>query len=479
MRRALLLLLAGLTTAVGLIQVAPPPDEGPNFATVDVAEPDGAVSSPSVWYCPWVEAGDIVDTDIMVSTDVDVDVNLTLLDPLTNEAPTVTEFSIVGPGAAGIDTGAILRRGESPALVEISDGPAAAASMAWADSLLSGDRCIVSVPKVWYLTGGTTRTGSFTELRLFNPFADNAEVTIVAYSEFGVDLVADLDGLDVEGRSWTTIDLEKYLPFRDELAFTITSTKGLVIPALIRTDDRGEAMWPGSAPSETWDFPVVTTGGLEPFIAVLSAGEDQILVSVDILTEDGSVRNAREITIDSSIPALIPLSDLAAAPFGVRLRATSPIAASVIAVVPVEEVDGGEGELSDENTTTSTSETATTTIAETEQTFIRGLAGTVGIARPSSGWIVPIDTLPQNETTMWILNAGGDAVTVAVDPLGQVEFSLEQQTFTVGPGSIYGVEIDVGIGIYGYHVTADGPVSVSWEISGERGAALVAGIPDQ
>jgi len=479
MRRALLLLLAGFTAAVGLIQVAPPPEEGPNFATVDAAEPDGAVSSPSVWYCPWVEAGDIVDTDIMVSTDVDVDVTLTLLDPLTNEAPTVTDFSIVGPGAAGIDTGAILRRGESPALVEISDGPAAAASMAWADSLLSGDRCIVSVPKVWYLTGGTTRTGSFTELRLFNPFADNAEVTIIAYSEFGVDLVADLDGLDVEGRSWTTIDLEPYLPFRDELAFTITATKGLVIPALIRTDDRGEAMWPGSAPSETWDFPIVTIGGLEPFIAVLSAGEDQILVSIDILTEDGSVRNAREITIDSSIPALIPLSDLAAAPFGVRLRATSPIAASVIAVVPAEEVDGGEGELSDEVTTTSTGDTATTTIAEPEQTFIRGLAGTVGIARPSSGWIVPIDTLPQNETTMWILNAGGDAVNVEVDPLGQVEFSLEQQTFVVEPGSIYGVEIDVGIGIYGYHVTADGPVSVSWEISGERGAALVAGIPDQ
>jgi len=479
MRRVILVLLAGFAAVVGLIQVAPPPSEAPSFVVADAIEPDGAVSSPSVWYCPWVEAGDVVDTDVMVATDVDVDVNLTLLDPLTNEAPTVTDFSIIGPGAAGVDTGSILRRGESPALVEISDGPAAAASLAWGDALLSGDRCTVSVPKVWYLTGGTTKIGSFTELRLFNPFADHAEVSITAYSEFGVDLVAELDGLDVAGRSWATIDMATHLPFRDDLAFTVTATKGLVIPALIRTDDRGEAMWPGSAPSDTWDFPIVTTGGLEPFIAVLSAGEDQILVSVDILTEDGPLRNAREITIDSSIPALIPLSDLAAAPFGVRLRATSPIAASVFAVVPSEEFDGDEGELPGDETTTSTTDTATTTVAEPEPVFIRGLAGTIGIARPASEWIVPIDTLPQNETTMWVFNAGGDAVTVEIVALGDFEFGGDQQVAVVDPGSIHRVEIEVGIGVYGYHVAADGPVSVSWEIFGERGAALVAGIPDR
>lgn len=481
MRRTILILFAGLAAVVGLIQIAPPPPEVPDFGTVDIDEPDGAVASQSTWYCPWVEAGDVVDTDIMVATDVTVDVTLTLLDPLTNEDPTVTGYSIIGPGAAGVDTGAILRRGESPALVEISDGPAAAASLEWADSTLSGDRCIVSVPKVWYLTGGTTKVGSITELRLFNPFADNAEVKITAYSEFGIDLVAELDGLDVAGRSWTTIDMERYLPFRDELAFTVTSTKGLVIPALIRTDERGEGMWSGTSPSDTWDFPIVTTGGLEPFISVLSAGEDQIVISVDILTEDGSVRGAREVTIDSQIPVLIPVSDLAAPPFGVRLRASAPIAASVVAVIPTVQVEGGEGDgASEGEATTSTTEAASTTkIAETEESFIKGMAGTVGVARPASEWIVPIDTLPDNETTMWILNAGVDAVTVEIVPLGEVDYHGGDEPFTVEPGSIFGVEVDVGIGIYGYLVNADGPISVAWEMSGERGAVLVTGVPGQ
>ena len=478
MKRAILILLAGFAAVVGLIQVAPPPPTVPDFGTIDIAEPDGAVASKSVWYCPWVEAGDVVDTDVMVATDVDVDTKLTLLDPLTNEAPSIAEYSIVGPGAAGISTGDVLRRGESPALVEISDGPAAAASLEWGDSVLSGDRCIVSVPKVWYLTGGTTKTDSFTELRLFNPFADSAEVSITAYSDFGVDVVSELDGFDVAGRSWATIDMEQYLPFRDELAFTVTSTKGLVIPALIRTDDRGEGMWPGTPPSDLWDFPIVTTGGLEPFISVLSAGEDQITISVDILTETGSIRNAREVTIDSGTPALIPLSDLAAPPFGVRLRATAPIAATALAVTPAPEVDGGEGDVS--AATTSTSEpSSTTTVAGEGEEFIKGLAGTIGLSTPSSSWIVPLDTLPGNETTMWILNGGTDVVTAEIVPLGEVEFHGGEQSIVIEPGTIFGVEVDVGIGIYGYHVEADGPVSVAWEMSGERGAALVAGVPDR
>lgn len=303
-----------------------------------------------------------------------------------------------------------------------------------------------------------------------------------------MDLVADLDGLDVPGRSWTTIDMEPFLPFRDELAFTVSTSSGLVIPALIRTDDRGEGMWPGSSPSETWDFPIVTTGGLAPFISVLAAAQDDVLVSVDILTEDGVLRNAREVNVDSSVPTLIPLADLALPPFGVRLRATDLIAASVVAVTPSEEVDGGEGELGEdveEIVETTTTEASTTTaegaevVEEVEEPFIRGLAGSVGIATPSSGWIVPLDTLPENRTTLWILNPGGSDVTVDAEPLGEVEFHGGEKTIVVGPGSIAGIEVDVGIGVFGYHVVADGPVSVAWEMSGERGAVLVAGIPDQ
>ncbi len=478
MRRAVLLLLAGLIGVVGLMQVPGEPPAAPEWGEVGGADPgSGAVASPTVWYCPWVEAGDVVDTDVIVVTEPDVDVGLTLLDPVANEAPSTLDVSIVGPGAAAVSTGTILRVGESPATVEISNGPAAASVMLYSDGFITADQCVASVPKIWYLTGGSTKTGTTTRLRLFNPFADDAEVSITAWSEFALDLVPDFDAIDVAGRSWTTLDLEPFLPFRDELAFSITATKGLVIPALVRSDERGEGMWPGTGPSETWDFPIVTSEGLEPFIAVMSAGDDAIVVTLDIVGEGGAIRNAREITIDSSAPALIPLSDLAAAPFGVRVRATAPIAATAIAVVAPE---GAVGEFDDETPTTeetTTSEATTdSTAPPAEEVFVKGLAGTVGSPRPASEWIVPLDTLPDSATTLWIMNTGTEDASVTYAPLGDADYGTGVAV-VVPAESILGVPVDPGIGYYGYIVTSDLPVSVAWAISGPRGVAIAAGIP--
>jgi hypothetical protein len=472
MRAALLLILAAAIGYVGFIQVAPLPERGPEFGEVGITEPEGAVASPSVWYCPWVEAGDVIDTSLLISSEITIDVDMTLLDPIANTDPTEFDFTLFGPGGTRIDAGNIVRRGESPTVIEVSDGPAAVASLQRADALVAGDRCTVSVPKVWYLTGGSTKTGTFTEIRLFNPFADNAEVSITAYSEFNLDLVAEFDDIDVAGRSWTTIDMEPFLPFRDELAFTIESSTGLVIPALVRSDERGEAMWPGTAPSQTWDFPVVASGGLEPFLAVMSAGGDGITVTVDVVTETGTVFGAREITIDASAPALIPLADIAAPPFGVRVRASGPIAASSFAVVPTGLADGGEGG-EGEITTTTSDESSTNTVA-TEEEFMRGLAGTVGATSTSSKWIVPLDTLLESETTLWVMNNTDGPAMVSLLPLAETE--LPAIEITVEPGTVVGVPVDVGVGTFGFTVTADRSVSVAWDISGPRGVAIVAGI---
>jgi hypothetical protein len=484
-RRIALLLLAGLLGVVGLMQVPREDTPPPEWGTVDATDPgSGAVASPTVWYCPWVEAGDVADTDVIVVSEPDVDVGLTLLNPVSNEQPSTLDLSIVGPGASAVSTGTVLRVGESPATVEISNGPAAAAVMQYSDGFISADRCVASVPKIWYLTGGSTKTGTTTRLRLFNPFADDAEVSITAWSEFALDLIPDFDAIDVAGRSWTTIDFEPFLPFRDELAFSVTTTRGLVIPVLVRSDERGEGMWPGTGPSETWDFPIVTAEGLEPYIAVKSTGDDGIIVSLDIVGQDGAISNAREITIDSSAPALIPLSDLAAAPFGVRVRATAPIAATAIAVVAPE---GAVGEFDDEtpadDATTTTEATTDSTEAPAENVFVKGLAGTVWSPRAALEWVVPLDTLPDSVTTLWVMNTGTMDVNVSYAPLGDADYELGDgddqpgSAVVVPAESIVPIPVEAAIGYYGYILTSDGPISVAWEIAGPRGVAIAAGIP--
>ena len=481
MRRFILAIAAALLGIAGFIQLAPDEAAAPDFGGTDTTIPDGAVSSPSAWYCPWVAAGDVVDTDIITATEPNVEITYTLLDPLANAEPSEATVELIGPGATALSTGNVLRVGESPAIVELSDGPATVASMQYADNFVTADQCLVSVPKIWYLTGGSTKTGTFTRLRLFNPFADNAEVTITAYSEFNLDLVAELEGFDVAGRSWTTIDFENVLPFRDELAFTVTSNQGLVIPALIRTDERGEGMWPGMAPAEAWEFPVASPGALSGQVAVMTAGDDQVIVTVDVVTETGTVRGAREIVVDSSAPALIPLDDLAAPPFGVRVRATAPIAATLIATVPEADVEGGEGGEGGEgdepaDTTTTTTEDTTTTTEVTEEEFVRGLAGTIGVSRPSSSWVIPVDTFPNATTTLWVMNTSTEPVAVDVAPIGETDYAA-LESFEIPAESIVGVPVDGGIGIFGYRIEAARPVSVGWEIAGQQGVAITSGIP--
>jgi len=479
MRRVALLVLAGLAGVAGFVQIAAPPPPAPEFESSHTGESDAAAANATVWYCPWVEAGDVLDSTVVVATIGDASVDMTLLDPLTNAEPTKFSFDLMGPGATGIDTGNLLRRGESPAIIEFSDGPASAISMQIADGLVSADRCVVSIPKKWYLTGGSTKTGTFTEIRLFNPFADNAEVSITTHSEFDLDLSPDLDSIDVAGRAWTTIDLEPFFPFRDELVFEIVAQQGLVIPVLIRTDEHGEAMWTGTSAAQTWEFPVVSAGGLEPSLAIMSAGDDAISISIDIITEMGTTVAAREVVVDSTAPVLVPLGDLAAAPFGARVTASAPVVATVVATVPDDAESGGEGELpGDATTTTSDSIDTTDTTAVVDEVFLRGLAGTVGSSLTATSWIVPLNTIAGSETTLWMMNGGNDDATVTVLPLGESEFLVEDSV-QIPAGTIVGLPIDVGIGTFGYEVVSDIPITVAWEIVGDRGVALVSGIASE
>jgi hypothetical protein len=60
--------------------------------------------------------------------------------------------------------------------------------------------------------------------------------------------------------------------------------------------------------------------------------------------------------------------------------------------------------------------------------------------------------------------------------LSEDEF-LSQETVQIAPGTILSIPVDRGIGVFGYRLTSDVPISAAWEIVGDRGVALVAGIP--
>jgi hypothetical protein len=493
LRRLLALVAVVALTLLAASQAAPAPREEPAFGGTQPPEPEGAVSKSSVWYCSWVDSGGVRDSIYGVASVVDVDVTISLPSPVPNEPPDTFDFDIVGPGARGIDTSVIVRRGEAPGIVEFGDGPASAATVMWADALASGDRCVVSVPKLWHLPGGTTRIGAFLSLRLFNPFPENAKVTVNAVSEFGNVPLPELEGFDVPGRTWRTIDLSQTIPLFDDVAVTVSTSQGIVIPSLVLADSAGEASWPGTGLSTTWEFPVAVDGGLAPFVAVSNTGGVAAEVVVDIFTPDGPIPDAAARTVEPGTPLRISLGEFAAPPFGVRVRSSVPIAAVVQGTELVAtDADEGDEEAAppdapadeaapdeaapDEAAPDEAAPDGEVAVAE-EEAPIRGLAGTVGAIEPARRWMLPaVGLVPETTATIWVMNTGGSPATLTVTPLG--DESETPDKVRVEPGSVLGLPVGSPLvtGASGYSIDATEPVSVAWSLAGPRGVAYVAGV---
>lgn len=474
MRRILTLVLAVGLGLVAVSLVAPDAAPFPEFGTTVPPEPDGAVGDSSVWYCSLVDSGAVHDSSFELATAVDVDGLITLPSPIPNEDPDSLDFAVEGPGALSVDVAEIIRRGEAPGIVEFDDGPAATTAVVWADAVLTGDRCVVSVPKLWHLPGGTTADGFFLNLRLFNPFPESAKVTVTAVSEFGSEPLAGFEGLDVAGRSWVTFDLSRTIPFLDNVTFIVATEQGIVIPSLALADDFDEASWPGIGLATTWDFPATGPTALESSVALSNTGREDAIVAIDIFTVDGPLLDATTVTVPPAAPLRVVLSDLAAPPFGIRVRSDVPIAAMVQTRVPVPDEDEGEEIPPDEGEGTSGEEASD--VAQVPP--VRGLGGTVGIVEPAVRWLVPgVSVIPDTLSSIWVMNATAQVATVTLTPLGRVVAGTPEKVL-VAPGTVFEfVAPPRGQTLASsYLVDATVPVSVGVSHVGERGVALVAAI---
>jgi len=492
-------ILAGIAVAaIGALALAQtervdvrPPDFG-----APPAETIGASGDPSAWYCPWVISGALRDSAFNLASMTDVNATITLPNANPTEEPGVSEVRLRGPGARSIDAGEIFRRGTSPGVVEFDDGPAVATTAMWSEEILTGDRCVASVPKEWNLVGGITAEGFTLELQLFNPFAESAKVTVEAITEFGRSPLAGFESVDVPGRSWLTTDLSRVIPFLDMATFTVTSESGIVIPSLVLNNEDDEASWPGTGQSTVWDFPVTSVPGLEPTLVISNTGSVGATVAIDLFTPDGPIPDVDGRIVAPLEPLRIHLSDLAEPPFAVRVRSNAPIGALIQAapegtfprtdgLPQAEEVDVDEATDDTATDETPTDEEATdeTTTDDSEGEEVEqpvvytGVAAMPGNTDPLERWLVPgLGVVPGAQTSIWILNPSGDEATVTVSPLGVSSVRSEK---IVIPAGQY-VEIPVPSlsesGNSGMLIDSSLPVSVAVSIAGPQGVAFIGGV---
>lgn len=458
MKRLVGLLLAAAAVAAAIALPEPEPAAGPDFSGPEIRE-SVASAAASVWYCPWVASGALRDSTAMLASKVPVSAELTLPQQIVGEDPDVGEVRLDDAGAVVVAIGEIVRRGDTPLFIEFDDGPAAAAAVITSADLVTGDTCVARIPKVWELPGGTTREGRMMTLRLFNPFPELAKVSVSGSSESGETGLVDLQNLDVAGRTWQDVSLNALVPLLDDLALTVTSSEGFVIPALAVAGTSDEASWPGVAPATTWEFPVATSGPqFAPSVMITNSGTEPVSAIIDIYTTEGASIAAREVEVDPSIPRRVDLSDLVAGSLAIRVRSSGPVAAVVLAEeskVVLEPTDE-EGQI--------------------DEDAVQGdrIAGTIGVSSPAQEWLVPgLEGVAAGDSTVWLLNTGAEPATVTLQPLGTRNLAASKQT--VPAGSVLGVPLGHDVAVGGYQIESSTPISVAWSVEAESGIMFVTG----
>lgn len=436
MRRVLVALLIGALAVAAWFAPEPEPSVVDIPVTTVTA---GPVFATNLATCPWALADDTRETLISIVTLRDVDVQLTF--PVAGEIRETYPESLPGPGAGAVPLSAVLSLGVSPVLVEFTDAPAAAGVVVAGEGMLAGDLCPSSASKVWVLPGGSTLQDSPLDLQLFNPFPEDALVTVEAISEEGFEPSPDLERISVPGRSWRTLALGELLPFRQRLSVTVQTEQGRIIPAMVQTNGVDQAIWTDVGRSEVWEFPLVSVGELLPSVAIANDGPLEVTYSLDVFTAEGPVEGVAEGLIPAGGQDRVSVSGLAEGAYGVRVRADGPVSAVVI----------GEAE--------------------------GRVAATSGAPLTAARWMLPgAGATSAARTSLWFLNTGAEPITVTyqlLDAGGTVEIPGK---ITLPAGTVRSVVLDQ-VGISGVIAESTGSFSAAWSAETDVATVYSSGVP--
>lgn len=442
MRRFVILGLA-LAAAVGAAALPAPPPPAEPLAGLVIDRP--GIESPidaSIWYCPWAQANAERDSAVAVAAVVPAEAEFTFPVAIPGQAADTAAAEMLGPGAAVVTLSGVAQRGDSPAFIEFSDGPAAAAVTVIGD-VVAADPCVAQGPDEWFFAGGSTITGERLSLRLFNPFPETAKVTITGFSEIGVEALGSLRSISVNPRSWKDIPFEELLRQRQSLVLSVRADTGLIVPAMtFGAEDGDEGWWLGSDLATAWELPVVQAEGTAASIVIGNPGPTAVDVTVDLYGVDDSYPEAFVATVPPESPLRLSLADVGAAVLGARVSATDPVVVGVVA--------SGEA----------------------------GVAVTGGVPAPSRTWLLPgLRTQGLETGTLWLLNTSFDPVAVTVGMLTGND--VINARYTVEPGRVLLVPV-TDEDAFGFLVSAPAPFSAGWAVTTPAGIAfsVAVAVPD-
>ncbi|MBT8203182.1 MAG: hypothetical protein HKN74_04465 [Acidimicrobiia bacterium] len=423
MRRVLVATLAALTAVAAWALPAPDTGAGEVAPVVDIP----AGTRAGVWFCPGA-AGEVdpILTAAVLSTGL---VGFSL--PMDGEILDGFQ-SRVEPGVAQWDVGDGLFFHPGPATVETSSSPSAASVLLRGPGRLGADGCYTAA-KEWFLNGASVDTSRSLTLRLFNPLLEQGRVELEVVSEFGFEPLLDLESVGIAPRSWEDVSLSLALGTREQVAVRVTVIEGVVIPSMYETSPAGLAVWPGESPSAVWEFPRAQLDGTSGLISVWNPGTDPAQVSIELNGVRGPVGRF-EIEVAPGREERFDVSEVTTLGVGAVVTSSG-------AVVAVARSDA-EGKT----------------------------AAAAGAARPRTRWLVPAhNSAPDLTFEVFVLNSGDEPVTVTAGAIGgdpgdpvEVPARATARVLVAGRGA---------------DISASGPVSVAWAVTGASDPGLALAVP--
>jgi len=362
---------------------------------------------------------------VVTATDPD-DAELELSWLALADDPEAAEDSgpLVIDAAAGLVEPGMLAGAQSQAVDSETLGGFAAAS------------CTEAAEESWLVAGSTT-VGRSSLVLLANPTDVAATVDVRVVGEAGPVEARSAIGITVPPHTQRVLSLAGLAPNLASPVVHVTSTGGAIAASLEQSVVEGlapsgvEVTGPTAAPSEQLVIPgVVIPGGAgvqadddhaegDAFAALrlYSPGDEQVAVSIGIVPVGGGSGDSIEVDLQPGKVSDIPLGDLAAGTYTVRVDADGPVVAAARSTVAGPADDDEQG--------------------ATDAAAIADLAW-FAAARPMlDSAVVAVASGPSPTLQLAADGAGADEVTVTIDgraeqvevpALGAVSVPLERGT---------------------------------------------------
>lgn len=337
------------------------------------------------------------------------------------------DFAISGGEGLVFDVGSVAELGITPVLVERrSEGDLGAAVLARAGAAVAVAGCQPAQSGPVALLGLATSEGEESNIVLANPFAVEASGRLVGSSEFGLDIVAQLEAVRVPANSTLTLPLGQLMAGRQQLGFTLYTDAGALVAGMTRSggDIAASEAIPGA---QQWFVPLPAFG-VDGQIVVRNLASVEAAYRIDAFDPEGVIEGVDTGAVPPNTEFWFNLEDLGASG-GYLITADEPVAVA--------------------------------TVYTGEATRI------VSTASPTAtvAWLIPVSSsAPDSQTAVWILNPEEGGVTVEVTVFGGATAEFE-----VPPGSTLGQIIPFN-GRAGL-ITASGEVAVFHGVLSDGGAA--------